>query len=89
LFWAHPRANLPYRQDGPRTGLYACIFFACGKKGYHSNPLRVPKSGVLPDFGIGNSGIHAAGPGTLFQGHDKKLFRLRTFGSIRLRDKNP
>jgi hypothetical protein len=25
----------------PRTGLYACIFFARGKKGYRSNPLRV------------------------------------------------
>jgi hypothetical protein len=23
------------------------------KKGYRFNPLRVPKSGVLPDFGIG------------------------------------
>jgi hypothetical protein len=24
-----------------RTGLSACIFFACGKKGYRFNPLRV------------------------------------------------
>jgi hypothetical protein len=52
-FWAHPGANLPVGQDGARTGLSACIFFASGKKGYRFNPLRVPKSGVLPDFGIG------------------------------------
>jgi hypothetical protein len=26
-----------------RTGLSACIFFACGKKGYRFNPLREPK----------------------------------------------
>jgi hypothetical protein len=35
LFWAHPCAY------GARTGLSACIFFACGKKGYRFNPLRV------------------------------------------------
>jgi hypothetical protein len=27
--------------------------FCLRQKGYRSNPLRVPKSGVLPDFGIG------------------------------------
>jgi hypothetical protein len=53
-------------QAGLRTGLYACIFFASGKKGYRSNPLRVPKSGVLPDFGNGNSGIHAAASAAKF-----------------------
>ncbi|MDR1353225.1 MAG: hypothetical protein LBK05_08080, partial [Treponema sp.] len=37
-------------QAGLRTGLYACIFFASGKKGYRSNPLRVPKSGVPAGF---------------------------------------
>jgi hypothetical protein len=42
FFRAHPRASLPAGQDGPRTGLYACIFFASGKKGYRFNPLRVP-----------------------------------------------
>jgi hypothetical protein len=26
-----------------KTGLSACIFFACGKKGYRCNPLREPK----------------------------------------------
>jgi hypothetical protein len=50
LSWAHPRAYLPVGQDGPRTGLYACIFFAFGKKGYRSNPLRVPKSGIHAGF---------------------------------------
>jgi hypothetical protein len=40
FFRAHPRANLPVGQDGPRTGLSACIFFASGKKGYRFNPLR-------------------------------------------------
>jgi hypothetical protein len=35
LFWAH------FRREAPETGLYACIFFACGKKGYRFNPLRV------------------------------------------------
>jgi hypothetical protein len=35
LFWAH------FRRKAPETGLYACIFFACGKKGYRFNPLRV------------------------------------------------
>jgi hypothetical protein len=33
-----------------RTGLYACIFFASGKKGYRFNPLRVPKSGFPAGF---------------------------------------
>jgi hypothetical protein len=37
LFWAHPCTA------GTRTGLSACIFFACGKKGYRFNPLREPK----------------------------------------------
>jgi hypothetical protein len=37
---AHPRASLPVGPSGPRTGLYACIFFARGKKGYRFNPLR-------------------------------------------------
>jgi hypothetical protein len=41
FFWAHPRAA------SARTGLSACIFFACGKKGYRSNPLRVPQWGIL------------------------------------------
>jgi hypothetical protein len=31
-------ASLPQAE---RTGLSACIFFACGKKGYRFNPLRV------------------------------------------------
>jgi hypothetical protein len=47
LFWAHPRANLPIGQDSARTGLSACIFFACGKKGYRFNPLRVPYRGLF------------------------------------------
>jgi hypothetical protein len=33
---------------GARTGLYACIFFASGKKGYRSNPLRCFKTASLP-----------------------------------------
>jgi hypothetical protein len=36
-FWAH------FRPCGPETGLSACIFFACGKKGYRFYPLREPK----------------------------------------------
>jgi hypothetical protein len=48
VFWAHPRASLPCGQDGPRTGLSACIFFARGKKGYRSNPLRVPWASLFP-----------------------------------------
>jgi hypothetical protein len=39
IIWAHPRAC------GARTGLYACIFFAYGKKGYRFNPLRVSAYG--------------------------------------------
>jgi hypothetical protein len=40
LIWAH------FRREAPETGLYACIFFACGKKGrarkrMDFNPLRV------------------------------------------------
>jgi hypothetical protein len=50
LFWAHPRANLPIGQDGPRTGLSACIFFACGKKGYRFNPLRCCKTASMPFY---------------------------------------
>jgi hypothetical protein len=34
-FWAH------FRRSAPETGLSACIFFACGKKGYRFYPLRV------------------------------------------------
>jgi hypothetical protein len=37
LVWAHSRAC------GAGTGLSACIFFACGKKGYRFYPLREPK----------------------------------------------
>jgi hypothetical protein len=33
-----------------RTGLYACIFFACGKKGYRFNPLRSGKTASLPFY---------------------------------------
>jgi hypothetical protein len=29
------------------------LFLPAAKKGYRFNPLRVPKSGILPDFGIG------------------------------------
>jgi hypothetical protein len=32
------------------TGLYACIFFACGKKGYRFNPLRYCKTASLPFY---------------------------------------
>jgi hypothetical protein len=49
-FWAHPRAFLPYGQAGARTGLSACIFFARGKKGYRSNPLRCGKTASLPFY---------------------------------------
>jgi hypothetical protein len=35
LIWAH------FRRFAPETGLSACIFFACGKKGYRFYPLRV------------------------------------------------
>jgi hypothetical protein len=35
LIWAH------FRRFAPETGLSACIFFACDKKGYRFNPLRV------------------------------------------------
>jgi hypothetical protein len=28
--------------QAPETGLSACIFFACGKKGYRFYPLRGP-----------------------------------------------
>jgi hypothetical protein len=33
-----------------RTGLSACIFFVCGKKGYRFNPLRGLKTGILAGF---------------------------------------
>jgi hypothetical protein len=42
--WAHPRAY------GARTGLYACIFFARGKKGYRFNPLRCCKTASMPFY---------------------------------------
>jgi hypothetical protein len=29
------------------TGLSACIFFACGKKGYRCNPLRGPNGEAI------------------------------------------
>ncbi|MDR1635745.1 MAG: hypothetical protein LBR93_00250, partial [Treponema sp.] len=35
--WAH------LRRRTPQTGLSACIFFACGKKGYRFYPLRCSK----------------------------------------------
>jgi hypothetical protein len=31
-----------------KTGLSACIFFACGKKGYRFYPLRVEPAASLP-----------------------------------------
>jgi hypothetical protein len=31
-----------------KTGLSACIFFACGKKGYRFYPLRCSKMASLP-----------------------------------------
>jgi hypothetical protein len=30
------------------VGLSACIFFACGKKGYRCNPLRCSKTASVP-----------------------------------------
>jgi hypothetical protein len=47
ILWAH------FRRFAPETGLSACIFFACGKKGYRSYPLRVfafKLSGKIPRF---------------------------------------
>jgi hypothetical protein len=35
---------------GPETGLSACIFFACGKKGYRFYPLRESKPQSGFDF---------------------------------------
>jgi hypothetical protein len=32
------------------TGLYACIFFASGKKGYRFNPLRCCKTASMPFY---------------------------------------
>jgi hypothetical protein len=37
-------------RSAPETGLYACIFFAFGKKGYRSNPLRCCKTASLPFY---------------------------------------
>ncbi|MDR1352762.1 MAG: hypothetical protein LBK05_05705 [Treponema sp.] len=42
--------NLGASPPSAGTGLYACIFFAPGKKGYRSNPLRVPKIAIHGDF---------------------------------------
>jgi hypothetical protein len=44
LVWAHPHAY------SVRTGLYACIFIASGKKGYRFNPLRCCKTASLPFY---------------------------------------
>jgi hypothetical protein len=43
-WWTDPGASCRLRG---RTGLYACIFFAFGKKGYRFNPLRVPYRGFF------------------------------------------
>jgi hypothetical protein len=42
------RARAHFRRSAPETGLYACIFFAYGKKGYRFNPLRCCKTASLP-----------------------------------------
>jgi hypothetical protein len=34
-----------------KTGLSACIFFACGKKGYRFYPLRCPETASMPFLG--------------------------------------
>jgi hypothetical protein len=34
----------------PGTGLYACIFFACGTKGYRVNPVRCCKTASMPFY---------------------------------------
>jgi hypothetical protein len=39
-----------FRRSAPETGLSACIFFACGKKGYRFYPLRGPKTGIHAGF---------------------------------------
>ncbi|MDR1128971.1 MAG: hypothetical protein LBL20_06635 [Treponema sp.] len=36
----------------PGTGLYACIFFACGKKGYRFYPLRARFTHFMPGIGF-------------------------------------
>jgi hypothetical protein len=41
-------------RSAPETGLSACIFFACGKKGYRFYPLREPK----PQSGFGFAEFH-------------------------------
>jgi hypothetical protein len=42
----HDKEDISFGRMGLRpTGLSACIFFACGKKGYRSYPLRVASLG--------------------------------------------
>jgi hypothetical protein len=45
-----PERNLGASPAPPGTGLYACIFFACGKKGYRFYPLRCGKTASLPFY---------------------------------------
>jgi hypothetical protein len=50
FIWAHFRRKATSGCLAPETGLSACIFFACGKKGYRFYPLREPKP--LRGFGF-------------------------------------
>jgi hypothetical protein len=47
------------------TGLSACIFFTCGKKVYHFNPLRISVVAHFPKkLKIQPAGIRAVSPPT-------------------------
>jgi hypothetical protein len=49
LLWAH------FRREAPETGLSACIFFACGKKGYRFYPSRENARTSIP-YTVSRSG---------------------------------
>jgi hypothetical protein len=80
FIWAH------FRRSAPETGLSACIFFACGKKGYRFYPLRGQKIALRGDFlprslpladSNGNSGLYAAGAGRTMQKFYHKVEKVK------------
>jgi hypothetical protein len=64
------------------TGLSACIFFACGKKGYRFYPLREPKP--LRGFGFAEFGAKPQTPGSwefMLRINSENQKPVRVFGS--------